>query len=97
MLEMNRTEFEKELSNQRAESEKALAALQEQLKAERAEKASALQQLQALAPHATAPIGDSPDTSLLDDTLTQLQAEVARRDSGDDAGVRAEDLALKRS
>lgn len=99
MLEMNRNEFEKAMSDVRTDHAHALSehaenlqALEEELKTERAEKISALQQVQHLASGtgATAPIGDSPRTkhvAQLENTLAQLRAEVARRDVADAPNV----------
>lgn len=99
MLEMNRNEFQQALEDAKKEHEAELAALtkslnsqlatlQDELKTERAEKASALQQVNQLAaPHGVAaPIGDSPRTlhiAQLEDTLSNLRLEIERRDAVD--------------
>lgn len=89
MLEMNRTEFEKALQELKQDHSTALSnlnesitQLEEQLKSERAEKTSALQKVRQL----TAGPDDSPRTAhiaQLESTLSQLRAEVARRDVAD--------------
>lgn len=96
MLEMNRNEFERALADAKTEHQSELTAttqrlnttitnLQEELKTERAEKASALQQVNELAAPlgVAAPIGDSPRTqhiAQLEDTLANLRLEIERRD-----------------
>lgn len=96
MLEMNRNEFERALADAKTEHQAELTAatknlnstisnLQEELKMERAEKASALQQVNELAAPlgVAAPIGDSPRTqhiAQLEDTLANLRLEIERRD-----------------
>ncbi|GMK59369.1 hypothetical protein CspeluHIS016_0703840 [Cutaneotrichosporon spelunceum] len=89
MLEMNRTEFERAMDQLRNDHAGALAnvndnlgSLHDQLKAERAEKTSALAKVRQL----TAGADSSPRTAhiaQLEDTLAQLRAEVARRDVAD--------------
>lgn len=105
MLEMNRNEFERALADAKAEHQaevsaltqrlnSTIATLQDELKTERAEKASALQQVNELAAPlgVAAPIGDSPRTqhiAQLEDTLANLRLEIERRDEEVAAGVGA--------
>lgn len=95
MLEMNRNEFERALTDAKNDHQSkltattqrlnsAIASLQEELKTERAEKASALQQVNELAAPlgVAAPIGDSPKTqhiAQLEDTLANLRLEIERQ------------------
>lgn len=89
MLEMNRNEFEKAMTDIKSDHATALSkqaetlrVLQDELKAERAEKTSALQQVRQLSA-GSAPAGDSPRTkqvAQLESTIAQLREQYARRD-----------------